>query len=241
MTMNEINKRTRKRIAELVTDQEAEDTQLSGDFDSESIRDYFRKAEILVPTEAYADYVRSEYFDWYGMQFNVAFKPPEKQKVTWARVSLGFHEPVQQLDAWLPNDVFSAYKEVSNTSDVTGYAHLGVPEALLGNLPYLKELLPQLSVKYRRFAEVKKISTESVIRTASDGQRQLYYDLSEDPKSGIDQRQLVARVLFGVAPGADLMESSPLLGLNINCRCGFLRLKSEITQDVDVTFRRQPA
>lgn len=239
--MNEINKRTRKRIVELVTDQEAADTQLSGDFDSEGIRDPFRKADIWVPNEVYADYVRSEYFDWYGMQLRVAFEPPEEQKVTWARVRLDFQEPVKQLDAWFPNDIFSAYKEISNTSDVKAYANLGVPEALLGNLPYLKELLPQLSVEYRRFAEEKLIPTESVIRAASDGQQRLYYDLSEDPKTGIDQRQLVARVLFGVAPGADLMESLPLLGLTVDCRCGLLGLKRAINQDVDVTFRRRPA
>jgi hypothetical protein len=145
--MDEINKRTRKRIAELATDQDAADTQLSGDFNSEGILDYFRSAEIWVPTEVYADHVMSTDFDWYGMQFNVAFVPPEKQKVSWARVRLDFQEPVKQLDAWLPNDVFSAYKEVSKTLKIEGDMSLSVPEVLLGALPYLKELLPQFSVK----------------------------------------------------------------------------------------------
>jgi len=238
--MEEINKSSRKRIAELVTDQEATDTQLSGDFDSEGILDYFRRAEIWVPTEVYADYVMSKDFDWYGMQFNVAFVPPEKQKVSWAHVRLDFQELVKQLDAWLPNDVFSAYKEVSKSIDIKGTASLGVPEALLGDLPYLKDLLPQFSVEYRKFAEETKTLMESVIRAFSDRQRRLGYDLSEDPKTGIDQRQLVAEVLFGVAPGSNLIGPLPLVSLTINCRCGPLRLKSEIYQDVDATFRRRP-
>lgn len=214
--------------------------QLSGDFDSEGILDYFRRAEIWVPTEVYADFVMSTDLDWYGMQFNVAFVPPEKQKVSWARVRLDFQELVKQLAAWLPNDVFSAYKEVSTSTDTKGTASLGVPEALLGDLPYLKDLLPQFSVEYRKFAEEKKTLMESVTRAFSDRQRRLGYDFSEDPKTGIDQRQLVAQVLFGVAPGSKLMESLPLVSLTINCRCGPLRLKSEIYQDVDATFRRRP-
>ncbi|HWP47870.1 MAG TPA: hypothetical protein VNM22_11965 [Candidatus Limnocylindrales bacterium] len=238
--MDEINKKTRKRIAELVTDQEAADTQLSGDFDSEGILDYFRRAEIWVPTEVYADFVMSTDLDWYGMQFNVAFVPPEKQKVSWAHVRLDFQELVKQLGAWLPNDVFSAYKEVSKSTDIKGTVSLGVPEALLVDLPYLKDVLPQFSVGYRKFAEEKKSLTEGVIRAFSDRQRRLGYDLSEDPKTGVDQRQLVAQVLFGVAPGSNLMESLPLVSLTINCRCGPLRLKSEIYQDVDATFRRRP-
>lgn len=238
--MGEINKGTRKRIAELVTEEEVADTAISGDFASEGVLDYFRRAEIWVPTEAYADHVASTDFDWYGMQFNVAFVPPEKQNVSWARVRLDFNEPVKQLSAWLPNDVFSAYQEVSETIDLQGDVNLAVPEALLGSLPYLKELLPQFSGKYRKFSEKKKTRTHSVIRAISDRQRRLDYDLAEDPKSGIDQRQLVAQVLFGVAPGADVREAQPLVGLTINCRCGPLRLKSEIHQDVDVTFRRRP-
>ena len=239
--MDEINKRTRKKIAELVTDEEATDTQLSGDFASEGILDYFRRAEILVPTEVYADFVMSTDLDWYGMQLNVAFVPPEKQNVSWARVRLDFQEVVKQLDAWLPNDVFSAYKEASKSIGITGTAHLGVPEALLGELPYLRDLLPQFSLEYRNFAEEKKTLMKSVIRTFSDRQRRLGYDLSEDPKTGIDQRQLVAQVLFGVAPGSNLMGSLPLVSLTINCRCGPLRLKQEIYQDVDASFRRRPS
>jgi hypothetical protein len=237
--MDEINKRTRKRIAELVTDEEAADMPLSGDFSSEGILDYFRRAEIWVPTEVYADFVMSTDLDWYGVQFNVAFVPPEKQKVSWAHVRLDFQELVKQLDAWLPNDVFSAYKEVSKSIDITGTASLGVPEALLGDLPYLKDLLPQFSAKYRKFAEEKKTLVASVIRAYSDRQRRLGYELSEDPKTGIDQRQLVAQVLFGVASGSNFMASLPLVSLTINCRCGPLHLKSEIYQDVDATFRRR--
>lgn len=97
--MDDINHSTRKRIAELITDQEAADTQLCGDFSSEGILDYFRRAAIWVPTEVYADYVMTTDFDWYGMQFSVAFMPPEKQRVSWARVRLDFQEPVKQLDA----------------------------------------------------------------------------------------------------------------------------------------------
>jgi|LGOV01.1.fsa_nt_gb hypothetical protein len=236
--MEEINKSTRKRIAELITDQEATDMQLSGDFDSEGIIDYHRKAEILAPTEAYADYVMSKDFDWYVMQFEVGFVPPERRKVSWARVRLDFHEPVKQLGSWLPNDVFSAYKEVSNTSEIFA-ASPSVPEALLGNLPYLKGLLPQFSMEYRRFAEEKKTPMTSVIRSVSDRQRRLNYDLTEDPKTGIDQRKLVAQIIFGVAPGADV-KVSPLVSLTINCRCGSHHLKKKIEQDMDITFRSRP-
>ncbi|RMF88721.1 MAG: hypothetical protein D6736_09685 [Nitrospinota bacterium] len=235
--MEGINKSSRKRIAELVTEQETADTPLSGDFDSEGILDYFRKAEIWVPTEVYADYVVSRGFDWYGMQFSVAFVPPEQQKVSWARVRLDFPEPVKQLGSWLPNDAFSAYKEIGNTTEIRGAASLGVPEALLGDLPYLRDLLPQFSIEYRRFVEERKTPVESVIRSVSDRQRRLDYDLSEDPKTGIDPRQLVAQILFGIAPGTDV-RASLLFSLTINCRCGPLRLRSEISQDVDITFRR---
>ena len=237
--MEEINKRTRRRIAELVTDQEAADTQHSGDFGSEGVLDYFRRVEILVPTEVYADYVMRSDFDWYGMRFNVAFVPPEQQKVTSARVRLDFQEPVKQLGAWYPDDVFSAYKEVSKTLDIKAYVNLRVPKALLGGLPYLNELLPQLSAEYRKFIEERKTPMESVIRVVCDRQRKLHYDLSEDPKTGIDQRQLTAQVLFGVDPDVDLIESLPLLGLTISCRCGLLGLKSDIYQDVDITFRHR--
>jgi hypothetical protein len=101
----------------------------------------------------------------------------------------------------------------------------------------LKELLPKLLIEYHRLAEEKKEPAESVIRAVSDRQRRLNYDLAQDPKSGIDQRQLLGLVLFGVTPGVDLMEAQPLIGLTINCRCGLLHLKSEIVQDVDVAVR----
>jgi hypothetical protein len=239
--MDEINKRTRKRIAEFVTDKEAEDEQLSGDFASEGILDYFRRAEIWVPTEVYADLVGSTDLDWYAMQFSIAFVPPERQKVSWAHVRLDFQELVKQLGAWFPNDVFSAYKEVSESIDITGSVGLGVPESLLAGLPDLKELLPKFLVKYRNFSEQKKTLVKSVIRAVSEGQRRLGYELSQDPKTGIDPRQLVAQVLFGVTTGSCQVESLPLVSLTINCRCGPLRLKSEIYQDVDATFRRRPS
>ena len=236
--MEEINKRSRKRVAELVTEAEVADTTLSGDFASEGILDYFRRAEIWVPTEVYADFVMSTDVDWYGIQLSVAFVPPEKQRVSWAQVRLDFRELVRQLYAWFPNDSFSAYKDESKSIDIKGAAKVSVPDAALGALPYLKDLVPQLSVEYRHFAEAKKSVMKSIVRTSSDGQRRLSYDLSEDPRTEIDQRQLVAQVLFGVAQGSASIDSVPLVDLAINCRCGPLRLKSEIRQDVDVTFRR---
>src|SRR5215218_6826745 len=128
--MQQINKNSRKRIAELVTEQEATDTHLSGDFNSEGILDYFRRAEIWIPTEVYADYVMRKDLDWFAMQLSVAFVPPQKAKVSWAQVRLEFEEPVTQLASWLPNNVFSAYKEVSSTSKIKGTANLEVPKTL---------------------------------------------------------------------------------------------------------------
>jgi hypothetical protein len=238
--MGEINKSTRRRITEMITEEEAADMRLSSDFDSEGILDYFRRAEVWVPTEVYANYVMSQDFDWYDLQFNVAFVPPGKQKVTWARVSLDFQEPVKQLGAWFPNDVFSSYKKESSTLDVTANMNLAVPDTLLLEMPYLKGLFPKLSAEYHKSIQEESTPTVSVIRAVSDRQRRLYYDLAEDPKSGIDQRQLTAQVVFGVSPGIGFPESQLLLSLSINCRCGALRLKSEICQDVDVTFLRQP-
>ena len=77
-----VNKSTRKRVVELLTEKELADSPVSGDFAGEGILDYFRKAEIWVPTEIYADFVRGTDLDWYAIQFSIGFLPPEKQKIS---------------------------------------------------------------------------------------------------------------------------------------------------------------
>jgi hypothetical protein len=233
-----INKKTRKRFTELITGQEAADTTISGDYSGEGILDNFRKAEIWIPSEVYADYISNKDLDWYEMQFSVGFVPPEGQKITFARVSLNFQEPVRQIGAWFPNDTFSTYQKISTTSEVASDVTIGIPETLLGQFPDLKGLLPQFSAKYHRVYEENKEPAQSIVRTISDRQRRLSYDLNEDPKSGIDQRELVGQVLFGITPNINMEKLPVLLSLTINCRCGILQLKSEIVQDVDITFRR---
>jgi hypothetical protein len=233
-----VNKTSRRRVAELVKDDEAGDEPLSGDFPSEGVLDHFRRAEIWVPTEVYADHIAGQEFDWYALRFQVAFLPPGELKMTSARVRLEFREPVSQLDAWSPNDTFSAFRELETSGEIKVSGGLKVPDALLEKFVYLANLLPQVSAEYRRFAQEHKTPMESVLRAVSDRQRRLSYDLAQDPKTGIDPRQLTGEVLLGVPPGTALAGVPPLLQLAVDCRCGLLRLRSEVEQDVDIVWRR---
>ncbi len=239
--MVDVNKSTRRKLATLVTDEEVDiHPHLSGDFPAEGgIFGHLRRAEILVPDEVYADYVVEEQLAWYGTHFEIGIVPPEQVKVTSAEIRLSLEKPVKKLGAWYPNDVFSAYRKIARRKKWEFEAKLDLKHPLLEVLPDIKSLLPQLSAHYMDTVAVidLKLPEESVIRTMSDGQRRLVFQLSIDPKTEVDPRKFNGQLLFGITPDAKVDVPLPAMRLEVSCRCGALRLRSEITQVVEVTFR----
>ena len=233
--VTKINRKSREKIISLLTEEEKQERQPSGDYSSEGLFDPFRKAKIFVPTEIDAYYVTTKNgVDWYATQFYVGFMPPEGQMIKWSRISINFQPPVNKLGAWCPNDKFSNYKKIHTTSKVD--VEVKVPKNVLTDkIPYIGELLPQLSLEYQRYQESTITPQDSVIRAVTNGQRILVYDLYEDPQTRIDPRQLKCQLLFGL-PNAvsSLPNPTSLLELVANCRCGTLSPLSDITQGVDL-------
>lgn len=237
--MDDVNKSSRMKIMTMATDEELENQpQVGGDFRAEGgIFDFFRKAEIWVPDEVYAERVAEEGVVWYGTHFQVGIVPPEQAKVTSAEIRVIFTEPVRELGAWYPNDVYSAYREVTQDKHVEIEAKLDPKHPLLALLPAIDSLLPQLSAGYRIATKDLKLPEASVIRTISDGQRRVAFQLSIDPKTDKDPRQFRGQVLFGIAPNTAIQQPLSAMRLEVTCRCGPLRLKSMVTQDVDIVVR----
>lgn len=233
-----INKATRTRVVELLTEEELKDPVFAGDFVSEGVIDHFRRGEVHLPSEAYADHLGTGDTEWFGLQLHVGILPPGTLNVTWARVELRFCEPVNALDAWSPNDVYSAFKEIETQQAVDLTANLSFPKSVLENVPYVAGLLPQLSATYRRRSKEIRAPQNSVIRAISDGHRRLTYDLYEDPKTARDPRQLIAQVLFSTDLHAITETELQLLELAVTCRCGKFGLRKDVQQKVDVTVRR---
>jgi hypothetical protein len=246
----DINKSTLRKLATLVTDEEAEQPQLSGDYAAEGgLADRFRRAEIWVPDEVWADPVSDEVRNnmvqtdgsaWYATHFQVGILPPDGTRVSSAEIRLLFDDAVLVLGGWYPNDVFSVYREVKSRQGVSVEARIAPDNPLLKVVPDLQSLLPQVSAEYSRFEEQTKAPEDSVVRTISDGQRRLAFQLRVDPKTDKDPRHFRGQVLFGVSLDPRWKARAPAivqLTLTVSCRCGVLRPRSAIEQLVDVALR----
>jgi hypothetical protein len=168
------------------------------------------------------------------MQLYVGLEPPEGQEVSWMKVNMKFKVPIKRLGGWYPDDIFSNYEKIHTIEEIK--FDIKVPE-LLENIEYLNKLLPQLSINYRRYRESTVTPMDSVIRSVSNGQGLLIYDLYKDPKTNIDPRQFKCQILFGIEPNTGFRQSIPLLDLLVNCQCGALSPKAEIEQTIDIFFR----
>src|SRR5215467_7022865 len=130
----DVNKSSIRKLAMLVTDEEAEQPQPSGDYAAEGgIADRFRRAEIWVPDEIWADSVSDEVraqmvqpdrIAWYATHFQIGILPPDDTRVSNAEIRLLFDDPVRILGGWYPNDVFSTYRQIQSRRGVSVEAHI---------------------------------------------------------------------------------------------------------------------
>lgn len=237
-----LNRASRVTSVALVRDDEAHEARPTGDFASEGLLDPFRRAEVLLPTETSADLVERGGVHWYGMRLQVGFVPPASISVTEAEIRLTFEAPVRQIGGWLPRDEFSVYQTITSTSrleastDVTAAASAMLPA--LGALPALAEMLPQIKAEYKRSSESHRAPQDSVVRTMSDGERRLVFQLRKDERTNIDPRQFIGQVLFGVSAETDVSRPLELLTLEVSCTCGPFRLNRTVQQRVAVAFRQ---
>jgi hypothetical protein len=231
--MDTINKSSRRRLARLVdADAPEEQSDLAGDFSPEaSPFAHFRRAEIWVPTDVWADHVTDAY---YGMHFEIGIVPPEDVAVEFAEIRLDLEPPIERLAAWLPNDVYSSFRQIEAQRKVDVKVDTGLAQ-LVTVLPGIADLLPQLSGEYSRVVKDHREPQESVVRTISDGRRRLSFKLSKDLKTGIDPQQFRGQVVFGV--DGDPTGRPLTFSMQVMCRCGIFRLKNTLDQRVDITLR----
>jgi hypothetical protein len=229
----------RRHIIRLVTEEEAGEPRLSGDFPSESGLDSFRHAEIWLPTRADAVFLATaDRVEWYGLPLKVGLVPPVTSRISSADIRLLFSSPVSKIGAWDPNDTFAIYRRIRTNGGLEIKSDLKVPAAALAALPSLAELvLPQFSATYKRESKAVVVPKESVIRTISDGEHRLAWQLLQDPLSQIDPRQLAATVVVGLPPGAAPDAPVPMLTLEVECQCGVLHMRSSLQRPVDLSFR----
>jgi hypothetical protein len=170
---------------------------------------------------------------WYGLALRVSFVPPPTVPVSSADIRLEFEPPVSQLGACEPNERFAVYRDMCVKSGKKIKSHLALSGAAEAVLPGIAELVPQLSLDYRSESKAIIVPHYSVIRTASDGERRLAWQLHEDPQNKIDPRQLAARIILGLLPGSAPNMPSPMLTLYAECRCGVLGMRKAVHQKVE--------
>jgi hypothetical protein len=227
----------RRRAVDLVTEEEAgEGQQFSGDYAPEGPMDHLRRAELWLPTRVHALLILTDQIHWYALALHVGIVPPGTARVSSAEIHLTFEPPVIALGAWEPNDRFAIYRETRTRAGLDVKGDLKLPEAAVAALPGISELLPQLSAEYHKASQAIVVPHDSVIRTMSDGERRLAWQLFEDPQTNIDPRQLAAKIVIGLSPELARTKPHSMATLQVECRCGNLRMRSAVRQSIEVSF-----
>ncbi len=233
----DINRSTRRRAVELLSEEERGGPEFSGDFRPQGAFDIFRRAEIMLPSEIDAVKVAVEDKRLYGTRFYVGMVPPGDQTISEARVDLTFEKPIARIRAWSPSDLYSLVKTSERKVALTAEADS------TKLLPHVGQLLtqvgvglPTLTARVDQASERKVEHHESLVRSITDGQSRLTFQLFEDPKTNKDQRQLVAEVLFALDDDEAPEIAEAALELEVSCKSGLLGMRRAVVQAVDLVF-----
>jgi hypothetical protein len=104
-------------------------------------------------------------------------------------------------------------------------------------LPGVADLLPQLSARYRGPPGITGRRSRERHAHRLRRQRRLDFKLFPDPATSIDPRHFQGQILFAV--GGELTDQGARLTLDRRAavRCGRLRLKTAVEQQVEITVR----
>lgn len=233
----DINRSTRRRPIELLSEAERAQPEFSGDFRPQGAFDFFRSAEILLPSEIDAVKVAVEDKRLYGTRFYVGLVPPGDQQISEAQIDLTLAKPIARIKAWRPSDLHSLVKSSERKVALTAEASSAKLFPQLGELLLQVGVgLPSLTARVDQTSERHIEHHASLVRAMTDGQSRLTFQLFADPKTGKDQRQLVAEVLFALDRDEAPAVAEAAMELEVSCKSGLLGMRRAVVQAVDLVF-----
>lgn len=233
--MENVNRASRKKSVTL-HDKDDELPAISGDFKPEGgIFDHLQKADILLPTEVDAHTIKLGKETLYAIQFYIGVNTKGEVDVNELEVNTQFLHPVSRLRAWEPTDQFVLGKSTLSTTTLTTNVSSDQLVKLSNNIPFAKNLLPQLAINHESTTKRERGELDDLVRTITDGQRNLVFKIIKNSKTNVDPKQFIGKIIFEMKeqPAQHIIHC---LNLDINCRCGALSLKSKVKQKVAIFF-----